>query len=61
MYLNFLKQYCMTLYTEIYLYNYLIIDGVNLLDKNINRGNEFNLNGQKTVELIMQCKWYYVM
>jgi hypothetical protein len=46
----------MTLYTEICLYNYLIIDGVNLLDKNINRGNEFNLNGQKTVELIMQCK-----
>ena len=57
MYLNFLKQYCMTLYSEICLYNYLIIiDGVNLLDKNINRGNEFNLNGQKTVELIMQCK-----
>ena len=57
MYLNFLQQYCMTLYTEICLYNYLIIDGVNLLDnKNINRGNEFNLNGQKTVELIMQCK-----
>ena len=57
MYLNFLKQYCMTLYSEICLYNYLIIiDGVDLLDKNINRGNEFNLNGQKTVELIMQCK-----
>ena len=46
----------MTLYTEICLYNYLIIDGANLLDKNIIRGNEFNLNGQKTVELIMQCK-----
>ena len=45
----------MTLYTEICLYNYLIIDGVNLLE-NFNRGNEFNLNGQKTVELIMQCK-----
>lgn len=57
MYLNFLKQYCVTLYTEICLYNYLIIDGVNLLDnKNIHMGNEFNLNGQKTVELIMQCK-----
>lgn len=48
----------MTLYTEICLYNYLIIDGINLLEntENINRGNEFNLNGQKTVELIMQCK-----
>lgn len=51
MYLNFFKQYCMTLNTEICLYNYLIIDG-----KNINRGNEFNSNGQKIVELIMQCK-----
>jgi hypothetical protein len=47
----------MTLYTEICLYNYLIIDGVKFLnDKNSNRGNEFNLNGQKTVEHIMQCK-----